>query len=163
MLKSNIRGQAQGGLNSTNLNNIKIPLPPKKLQEKIIAEIEAIEQKGKTEREKLVELNGTLNNLFSELNLSTEKLGKLADFKNGLNYSEKSTGESVTIVGVNDFLEDFSPNLDKLVDARIDGTLSKGYKLESGDILVVRSNGSANLVGRSVYIEQLNKVTSYTI
>jgi type I restriction enzyme M protein len=142
--------------------NFKIPLPPKAVQEKIIAEIEAIEQKEKAGKEKLAELNGNLNKLFLNLNHSPEKLGKLADFKNGLNYSEKSTGESVTIVGVKDFLEDFSPNLSKLVDVKIDGTLSGSYKLQSGDILVVRSNGSANLVGRFIYIDKLEKVTSYS-
>ncbi|ENP8394296.1 N-6 DNA methylase [Vibrio alginolyticus] len=162
LLKENITGQAQGGLNSTNLNNIKIPLPPKAVQEKIIGEIETVQQKEKAGREKLAELNGSLNNLFLGLSHSTEKLGKLADFKNGLNYSEKSTGESVTVVGVKDFLEDFSPNLSKLVDVRIDGNLSESYKLQSGDILVVRSNGSANLVGRFIYIDKLEKVTSYS-
>ena len=149
-------------VNQQMLNNFPIPLPPKTVQDKIIAEIEIVEQKEKAGREKLVELNGTLNKLFSDLNHSTEKLGKLAYFKNGLNYSEKSTGESVTIVGVKDFLEDFSPNLSKLVDVRIDGTLSESYKLQSGDILVVRSNGSANLVGRFIYIEKVEKVTSYS-
>lgn len=42
-LKSNITGQAQGGLNSTNLKAIKIPLPPLDIQEKIVNQIEEIE------------------------------------------------------------------------------------------------------------------------
>ncbi|THK41101.1 restriction endonuclease subunit S [Methylophaga sp. SB9B] len=162
LLKSNITGQAQGGLNSTNLNNLKIPLPPKDVQKKIIQEIEALDKKEKADREKLFDLNSNLDRLFLDLSHPTEKLGKLASFKNGLNYSEKSMGESVTIVGVKDFLEDFSPDLEKLVQVRIDGALSESYKLEAGDILVVRSNGSANLVGRFIYIKQLNRVTSYS-
>ena len=40
-----ITGQAQPKLNQNNLNNIKIPLPPIKEQEKIVAEIEKIEFK----------------------------------------------------------------------------------------------------------------------
>ena len=115
-----------------------------------------------TKQKKLVQFNHQLNNLFTSLDYTTEKLGNLAEFKNGLNYSEKSTGDLVTIVGVKDFLEDFSPNLDKLVDVRIDGNLSETYKLKSGDILVVRSNGSANLVGRFIYIDKLLKDTSYS-
>ena len=112
--------------------------------------------------DKLNQLNVQLNNLFSKLNYPVEKLGNLAEFKNGLNYSEKSTGDLVTIVGVKDFLEDFSPNLDKLVAVRIDGELSESYKLQPEDILVVRSNGSANLVGRFIYIDKLLKDTSYS-
>ena len=109
-----------------------------------------------------MKLYRNLNDLFTKLNYPTEKLSNLAEFKNGLNYSEKSTGETVTIVGVKNFLENFSPDLTELVDVRIDGTLSENYKLRSGDILVVRSNGSANLVGRFIYIEELNKITSYS-
>lgn len=139
-----------------------IPLPPKPIQEEIIKEISAVEQKEKVGREKSEKLNGELNSLFSSLTHKSEKLGNLAEFKNGLNYSEKSTGDVVTIVGVKDFLEDFSPNLEKLVDVRIDDKLADNYKLNSGDILVVRSNGSANLVGRFIYIDKLSKDTSYS-
>ena len=149
-------------LNSRMLQEVKIPLPPKSIQEKIIQEISTIEQKQKTYQDRLIQLNSQLNNLFSDLDYPVEKLGNLAEFKNGLNYSEKSTGDLVTIVGVKDFLEDFSPNLDKLVDVRIDGILSESYKLQPEDILVVRSNGSANLVGRFIYIDKLLKDTSYS-
>jgi type I restriction enzyme M protein len=155
-------GTSQKNINSTILGDMRIPLPPKTVQEKILKEINTIEQNEKTSREKLVQLNIGLNNLFLDLNYPFEKLGNLAEFKNGLNYSEKSTGGLVTIVGVKDFLEDFSPNLDKLANVRIDGNLSEDYKLRSGDILVVRSNGSANLVGRFMYIDKLLKDTSYS-
>ena len=127
-------------INLEAIRAFKIPLPPKARQEAIVKEINTVQQKEKTELDKFIQLNIKLNNLFSTLNYPIEKLGNIAEFKNGLNYSEKSTGDLVTIVGVKDFLEDFSPNLDKLVDVRIDGNLSETYKLKSGDILVVRRN-----------------------
>ena len=43
LLKSNITGAAQGGLNSTNLKNIKIPLPPLEIQQLIVTECEVID------------------------------------------------------------------------------------------------------------------------
>lgn len=144
------------------LSKAQIPIPPKAVQEQIIKEMTAVEQKENAAQDKLRQLNIQLNQIFSDLKYPVEKLGNLAEFKNGLNYSEKSTGDLVTIVGVKDFLEDFSPNLDKLVDVRIDGKLSEIYKLQPGDILVVRSNGSANLVGRFIYINKLLKDTSYS-
>ncbi|QSO49189.1 restriction endonuclease subunit S [Alicyclobacillus mengziensis] len=157
----------QGGMRILNLDfegykNIKIPLPPKSVQEQIIEEITDIEQKDKTGQAKLIELKNQLTHLFSDLNYPSEKLGNLAEFKNGLNYNEDSTGDLVTVVGVKDFLENFSPNLDNLEDVRIDGKLKESYKLQPEDILVVRSNGSANLVGRFIYIDKVLKDLSYS-
>ena len=42
-----VTGQAQPKLNQQNLNNIKIPLPPLSEQQKIVSEIEKIEEKIK--------------------------------------------------------------------------------------------------------------------
>ncbi|MEZ7278963.1 N-6 DNA methylase [Pseudoalteromonas sp. 68 DY56-GL68] len=149
-------------INLTAVREHKFPLPPRDKLEKIVNSIEAVEADEKKNREKLQVLNDNLNELFSAIDYSSVKLSKIADFKNGLNYSEKSTGDLVTIVGVKDFLEDFSPDLNKLVKVRIDGTLQDSYKLQPNDILVVRSNGSANLVGRFVFIDNIKEVTSYS-
>lgn len=156
------RGQAQPHVYSYDIENVKIPLPSMPIQKKIIKEIIAIEKLESAGKKNVEKLNTELNLLFSGLSHKLEKLGNLVEFKNGLNYSEKSTGDLVTVVGVKDFLEDFSPNLEKLANVRIDGKLSESYKLKQGDILVVRSNGSANLVGRFIYIEKINKDTSYS-
>jgi type I restriction enzyme M protein len=48
LLKANVTGQAQGGLNRNNLENITIPFPPKGIQEKIVSEIENLEEKAKS-------------------------------------------------------------------------------------------------------------------
>ena len=44
LLKQNITGSAQGGLNSTNLKEIKIPIPPSHIQQQIVDECEAVYQ-----------------------------------------------------------------------------------------------------------------------
>ena len=44
LLKQNITGSAQGGLNLTNLKEIKIPLPPLKVQRQIVDECETVDQ-----------------------------------------------------------------------------------------------------------------------
>ena len=54
LLKLNVTGTAQGGLNRENLLNIPIPLPPKAIQEKIVREIEVLEQK-ETEAKRVIE------------------------------------------------------------------------------------------------------------
>ena len=51
LLKQNITGSAQGGLNSTNLKEIKIPLPPLNVQQQIVDECEAVGQETNQARQ----------------------------------------------------------------------------------------------------------------
>ena len=51
LLKQNITGAAQGGLNSTNLKEIKIPLPPLEVQQQIVDECSAVDLEAKQARE----------------------------------------------------------------------------------------------------------------
>lgn len=81
LLKLNITGSAQGGLNRENLLNIPIPLPPLEIQGKIVAEIEALEvkeDKAKKEIENMRnEIIARANNLYSEY--SHKKIGQLCE------------------------------------------------------------------------------------
>ncbi|MDR3695386.1 restriction endonuclease subunit S [Mucilaginibacter sp.] len=162
ILKINVTGAAQGGLNRENLLNIQIPLPPNEIQKKIISEIEKIEEKKSVFKKKLIELENSIMTEFTDLDYDKKSLGNIAAFKNGLNYSRSSKGEIIDIVGVKDFQNLFTPNLNTLEKIQIDGMLSDEYRLQPKDILVVRSNGSANLVGRFLFIEKLNTKTSYS-
>jgi type I restriction enzyme M protein len=47
LLRANVTGQAQGGLNRNNLENIQIPFPPEEIRKKIVSEIETLEEKAK--------------------------------------------------------------------------------------------------------------------
>lgn len=75
-LKINITGQAQGGLNSTNLKNIKVPLPPKEIQEKIVNEIENINKQKEEKENKIEELNKNISIILknSQNNLKEYRL-----------------------------------------------------------------------------------------
>ncbi len=81
LLKSNIVGAAQGGLNSTNLRNIKIHLPPKEIQEKIVAEIEVLEKKEEKAKEKIEKgkekIAETVNNISAENKWESTQLGNI--------------------------------------------------------------------------------------
>ena len=48
LLKENITGSAQGGLNSINLKNIKVPLPPLDIQQHIVDECEKVDEEYST-------------------------------------------------------------------------------------------------------------------
>jgi len=77
LLKSNITGQAQGGINSTNLLNIQIPVPPKDIQQKIVSEIEKIEKKENESLEKIETLENELKLEFQNIFNSTETTVKI--------------------------------------------------------------------------------------
>ena len=89
-------------------------------------------------------------------------LGDLADFKNGLNYTRNSGGTTLPVVGVGDFAENFYAPLFQLETATIDGELDSNYQLKENDILIVRSNGSKALVGRSMLVPAVTGAVSYS-
>jgi len=89
-------------------------------------------------------------------------LGDVAEFKNGLNYTRDSKGQTLPVVGVADFQSNNVVPLGQLQTATIDGELSPEYALRRGDILTVRSNGSRDLVGRCMLVPEVPCTTSYS-
>ncbi len=69
-LSEYITGQAQPKLNQANLNSIKIPLPPKDIQRKIVSEIEKSENQEQDLQNKILihkeHINTSLKNLFNK-------------------------------------------------------------------------------------------------
>jgi type I restriction enzyme M protein len=65
LLKLNVTGTAQGGLNRENLLNIQIPLPPLDIQQKIISEIEVLEAKEKKAKEEVEKLKEKSIQIFN--------------------------------------------------------------------------------------------------
>ncbi|KQH83781.1 hypothetical protein AMR76_20950 [Vibrio furnissii] len=86
--------------------------------------------------------------------LSFIRLGDIADFRNGLNFSKESHGKGCPLIGVGDFKDNFSPKWDELEEINPDGVSKVEDYLKEGDLLFVRSNGNKALVGRSLYINK---------
>ena len=156
------QGVAQKNLEIETFNSLKIPLPPIDIQQKIVSEIEVLEAKEKKAKEEVEKLKFNISSSMVNLKFKEINLGSISDFKNGLNYSRNSLGELINIVGVRDFQNRFSPDVSSLEKIQIDGNLSDDYLLKTNDILVVRSNGSANLVGRFLFIDNLKTKTSFS-
>lgn len=79
-------------------------------------------------------------------------LGELATFRNGINFTKSSRGDSIMIVGVKDFQNSFWAPLDNLDTVTIDGTLPDQDMLKENDLLFVRSNGNIELIGRCLLV-----------
>lgn len=77
--------------------------------------------------------------------------GRLAEFRNGLNYSESSTGFDVPILGVGDFQKLFRFDPKNLQRIRINIAPPADAAIEKGDMIFVRSNGNRALIGRVLY------------
>jgi type I restriction enzyme, S subunit len=89
-------------------------------------------------------------------------LGDVADFKNGLNFTKNSKGQTVPIVGVGDFQTNYFVPIDSLQAVTVDGGLGEDYAIRPNDILTVRSNGSRDLVGRCMLVPKIHETISYS-
>lgn len=90
------------------------------------------------------------------------KLSYIGQLKNGLNYKENSTEHSVKFLGVGNF-KDYMilDSADMFSDIPI-GEIPEEYLLQDGDIIFVRSNGSKELVGRSVMVNNIDFPLTYS-
>lgn len=90
-------------------------------------------------------------------------LGYLATFKNGLNYTGTSTDAEIKFLGVGDFQHHFRlDNADMFSTLKFSGEMPDDLLLQNGDIVFVRSNGSKELVGRSVLIDNVDYPLTYS-
>ncbi len=92
-----------------------------------------------------------------------KKLGELGYFKNGMNYKQSDSGFDIKFLGVGEFKHgNIINNSNILPTLELQEKPNNEYLLKDGDIVFVRSNGSKELVGRSVLIKKLEEDTTYS-
>ena len=154
------------------LTDFQLPVPPLAEQKRIVGLLdEAFEglATAKANAEKNLQnaralFESHLQSVFTQRGPGwVEKpLGEISQFKNGLNYSKSSGGQTLPVVGVADFQENYFVPLSELQSATIDGDLADNYAIQPNDILTVRSNGSKHLVGRCMLVGDVDEVVSYS-
>ena len=92
----------------------------------------------------------------------TVRLGTLADFKNGLNFSGESWGRGLKIIGVADFGDRMFPDYATLEQINPHGVAREQDMLAEDDVLFVRSNGNRQLIGRCLFIRGLHEPVSHS-
>jgi len=104
-----------------------------------------------------------LDSIFTK-SLSGQKkpLGDLVVFRNGVNFTGTSRGETVRIVGVKDFQRNFWAPLEDLDVVTVGGVLPDSDLIKEGDLLFVRSNGNPELIGRCVLVGPVKRRTTYS-
>jgi type I restriction enzyme S subunit len=105
-----------------------------------------------------------LQSVYTERGKRWEKkrLGEIADFKNGLNFTRQSKGQTLRIVGVGDFQDNDEVPVGELQSVTVDGRVPDDYLIRMDDILTVRSNGSKDLVGRCMLVPEVADMISYS-
>ncbi|MFZ2968257.1 MAG: restriction endonuclease subunit S [Sulfuricurvum sp.] len=91
-----------------------------------------------------------------------KRLGEIAAFRNGMNFTKASKGEIIKIVGVRDFKKSFWVPFGYLESVTIDGKLNEIDFLNEGDILAVRSNGNPELIGRTLLAGEVSEKVSHS-
>ena len=91
LLKSNITGSAQGGLNRSNLAKIKIPFPTDIVQQKIVTECQNIDTEALEAKKQIVELQEEIIDIVSRVNGDSIKLGDIYKISSGGTPSRKKS------------------------------------------------------------------------
>ena len=155
----------------SKLNSVQLPVPPSDVQQKIAAyldrkcsQIDAIitRQQEVIERLKSYKLS-KINEIIIEVEGVTAHLGYFANMKNGLNFNMATDGKTLKFLGVGDFKDYYVLDSEEMFsDILIDTEIDSDYMIQSGDIVFVRSNGSKELVGRAVMVENVTFPLSYS-
>lgn len=175
-LKSHFNGAGIQHFTGEALSQFEVPLPPLPEQQRIVTILDEAFDGIATARANAEKNLQNARALF-ESHLQTaftprgeawveKPLGELAIFRNGINFTKSSRGESVKIVGVKDFQQNFWAPLDGLDTVTTEGTLPDSDLLKENDLLFVRSNGNIELIGRSILVGKVaDKIahSSFTI
>jgi type I restriction enzyme S subunit len=165
-------GAAIPGISREQVLGLEIPLPPLPEQQRIVGVLdEAFASLTAAQAHAAQNLQNARDLFESHLNAvftqrvegwMEKKLGEVSQFKNGLNYNKSSGGQTLPVVGVADFQDNYLVPLSELQSATIDGVIADNYAIQPNDILTVRSNGSKHLVGRCMLVGDVDEVVSYS-
>lgn len=128
------------------------------------SQIDAIIEKQQTIIEKLKEYKLSMINEVTNVKEGIScHLGFISQMKNGLNFTDTLEGIRIKFLGVGDFKQYFFlDNEEQFSTVITESDISEDYYLKDGDIVFVRSNGSKELVGRAVMVNNISFPLTYS-
>ena len=160
-VKNKILGAAMPYIKLGHLNSFPVPIYEIGVQQTIATELDSIQEMIDGYKAQLTDLDALAQSIFLDMFGSVAindkswdiiPMGKLGDFKNGLNYNKGEKGKIFKIIGVGDFQDLKSLTLfDNIPPIELE-SISSEYLLKNEDIVFVRSNGNKNLVGRCLEV-----------
>lgn len=152
ILKSKVTGAAQGGLNQPNLLSIKIPQPPKTIQQRVIEEFfAAFNQETRLRKEignfrqQIVDI---VNSVYHADDLKIELAKICSDVQYGISQKMNIISKGYKIFRMNEIVHGRMCDGGAMKYVDISEQEFKKYKLNKGDILFNRTN-SFELVGKT--------------
>ena len=157
------RGAGQRNLEIPSFKRMLISYPANlEEQQKIISRLklaDEIRTKKRLANDKLDEfLKSTFIDMFGDPAKNNKGFDKIAlqdigNFKNGINYTAGDCGYTIKCIGVGDFKNGITLNsINNLNTVNISQMPNEEYFLRKNDIIFVRSNGSKELVGRTLLV-----------
>ena len=175
-LQSNSSATTVSIINKGRFSALEIPLPPLNEQRRIVDKLERIGDRNRTARNELSHIpkliarykqavlaaafRGDLTADWREKhgkmrtqwqNVSLDNL--ISCYQNGLSKRSGNDGQEIIVVRLAD-IKDFKVCLSDPRKIKLTEKEEEKYNLQAGDILVVRVNGSKDIVGRLVLITQ---------
>ena len=92
----------------------------------------------------------------------TLALGNLAEFRNGINYNKDNFGRGIKVINVKDFQDYSIASFENLDEVNLSGVIKEKDLLRAGDIIFVRSNGNRELIGRSLFIKNIQESVTHS-
>ena len=159
-------------ISSKQILDIDFPVPPLPEQQRIVTLLDEAFDGIATARvhaEKNLQnaraiFESHLQSVFTQVGNGwiDRSFGEVADFRNGINFTQSSAGNPVKILGVKDFRSNYWAPLDNLESVTPDGAISDLDALQRDDIVFVRSNGNPELIGRCLLIGEVSERTTHS-
>lgn len=157
ILKENITGSAQGGLNSTNLKNIQIPLPPIEIQQQIIDECAKVDEEYNTSRMTIEDYKSRIASVFADLDAKEFSLSTIGvSIIRGVTYKKEQQSDIETqniILTADNITIDGELSVVKKIYLTNDISLPIEKRLHLGDCFMCFSSGSKKHIGKVAYID----------
>lgn len=141
ILKNNITGAAQGGLNSTNLKNIFIPNPEYNIQKKIVDECEAIDKESEKAKSRIENNKNSIENILEKLLTSQTPIKKLTEIS--IINPSKSEIRDIDENTIISFVEMASVSNNGFIEKKVDKTIKEVKKgsytyFKENDIIIAK-------------------------
>ena len=171
-----LRQQSIGGIikyiRLGNLTEAKIQIPSITKQKIIVSELDLLSGVIEKQKAQLEELDKFAQSIFydmfgdpvtNEKGWEVKKLCDIVSFKNGINYHAGDKGDTIKLIGVGDFKNNNEIRcFEDVKTIHIEDIIDESYLLRDGDILIVRSNGSKDLVGRNMIVYTSGEEITYS-
>jgi type I restriction enzyme S subunit len=160
-------------VSKTDVQSVDIPIPSLLEQQKIATVLHTVDQAIQKTEKLVAQLNRLKQGIAQEIftkgkfkynsyqdsiigelpqEWNINRLGKLVDLRNGLNFSSEQKGSGTLLINVTDVYDDIGLNPSDLSRVNISDDEVETYKLNEGDIITARSSKNASGVGQvSIY------------